>query len=94
MQIKHNVFQLFVALDQFLNVLIGMIIEPSQKQWSDLTLSAHTWIHYTRGEWCWFYWLVNHIFFWQNNHCKEAYESEAQRSHLPPELRTNETIMR
>lgn len=80
MQIKHNVFQLFVALDQFLNVLIGMIIEPSQKQWSDLTR--------------WFYWLVNHIFFWQENHCKEAYESEAQRSHLPPELRTNDTIMR
>ena len=40
------------------------------------------------------YWLVNHIFFWQENHCKEAYESEAQRSHLPPELRTNDTIMR
>lgn len=27
--------------------------------------------------------VINFIFFWQNDHCKEAYESELKRKHLP-----------
>lgn len=29
-------------------------------------------------------------FFFQQDHCKEAYESEQQHQHEPPELRSNE----
>lgn len=87
MQFKHNLFQLAVALDQFLNVLVCMIIEPKEKHWADETFSAHTYRHYREGEWKAMYWLINRIFFLQKNHCKEAYESEMNRTQLPPEFR-------
>lgn len=90
MKLKHNLFQLSVAFDQFLNVLICMILEPNDKHWADETLSAHTHRHYLKGEWVWFRNVVNKLFFLQNDHCKEAYDSEKDRAHLPPEERSND----
>ena len=90
MKLKHNLFQLAVAFDQFLNVLVCMIIEPNSKHWADETFSSHTYRHYRAGEWVWLYHLINKVFFLQQDHCKEAYESEQQRQHEPPELRSNE----
>ena len=31
--------------------------------------------------------IVNTIFFWQADHCQEAFITELQRRHLPPEYR-------
>lgn len=87
MQFKHNLFQLAVVFDQFLNVLVCTIIEPKEKHWADETFSAHTYRHYREGRWKWVYRLINHIFFLQDDHCKEAYESEINRTQLPPEFR-------
>ena len=87
MQFKHNIFQLLVSLDQFLNVLVCMFVEPKEKHWADETFSAHTHRHYTEGRWKIMHWIINHLFFWQDDHCKEAYESELNRVQLPPELR-------
>ena len=87
MQFKHNLWQLAVVFDQFLNVLICMIIEPKEKHWADETLSSHTYRHYLEGRWKGLHWFINHSFF-NANHCKEAYESEMNRTQLPPEFRT------
>lgn len=83
MQFKHNLFQLAVAFDQFLNVLVCMIVEPKHKHWADETFSAHLYRHYLKGEWVWLRNLVNMMFFLQEDHCKEAYESECNREHSP-----------
>ena len=62
MKLKHNLFQLAVAFDQFLNVLVCMIIEPNSKHWTDETFSSHTYRHYRNGEWVWLYHLINKVF--------------------------------
>jgi hypothetical protein len=31
--------------------------------------------------------IINALFFWQVDHCRDAYESELKRHHLPPILR-------
>ena len=42
------------------------------------------------GRWKTMHWIINHLFFWQDDHCKEAYESELNRIQLPPEMRNAE----
>lgn len=76
-------FQVLVAIDQLLNTLIGGM--------ADETLSARAYRRYLRGKpWC--ARIINIIFFWQENHCKEAYESELERSQLPKEYLKEENI--
>lgn len=88
MQIKHNVFQILVSLDQFLNCLVCTIVEPNEKVWADETFSSHCYRHYRAGEWLMLHRLIDWLFSpWQEAHCQEAYESELDRAHLPPEER-------
>lgn len=71
-------FQILVALDQLVNTLIG--------GYPDETLSSRAHRRRLRGKGdC--AWVIDHIFFWQDEHCKASYESELERAHLPPELR-------
>jgi hypothetical protein len=80
---KHNIFQLLVSLDQNLNVIFSMIFKHKEKAWADETLSAHAYrIYLETGEDIPMK-IYNKIFFWQEDHCKEAYESEKLRKHLP-----------
>ncbi len=72
-------FQVLVALDQLANTLIG--------GFADETISARLWRHHLNGEYSWLMKLVNLLFFWQDNHCKEAYESEIYRQQYPKEYR-------
>lgn len=67
---------ILIWLDQGLNTLRGG--HP------DETLSA--WFHrlHLRG-WSQARNFTNALFFWQKDHCKEAYESESIRRHLPRE---------
>lgn len=87
MEFKHNLYQLLIALDQFLNVLICMFIEPREKHYCDETMSAHIYRHSCKGKWKWLHWLVDKMFFWEEEHCKQAYESELERYQLPKEYR-------
>jgi hypothetical protein len=74
-----------IALDQQANALIG--------GWADETLSSHAWRSSRRGKLAAiacrfvidFLW---HLVFRELNHCKDSFESERSRSHLPPELRS------
>lgn len=77
---KHpDYFQVLIAIDQLFNTIFcGM---------ADETLSARAYRHYRDGSRKWPYHLINALFFWQEDHCREAYESEIERSQLPPEYR-------
>lgn len=68
-------FQVAVAFDQLVNTLMG--------GYADETLSARAWRHHLDGSRMWPRWIIDHLFFWQTNHCKEAYESELLRKQLP-----------
>ena len=75
---KHpDCFQVLIALDQLINTLLwGM---------ADETLSARAWRHHLDGSRDWPYKLIDGLFFFQKDHCRQAYESELERAHLPEE---------
>lgn len=79
---KHpDYLNLLIAIDQLINVLCGG--EP------DETLSSRAYrLAMERGRTIPMR-IIDMIFFWQENHCKTAYESEMQRLHVPPQMRGN-----
>lgn len=72
-------FQVLVAIDQFVNTMIG--------GYADETLSARAWRYSLEGRRKWLVKILNCLFFWQDNHCLEAYESEIYRRQYPEEYR-------
>lgn len=79
MNIRGHLFQVLLALDQFANTLCG--------GWADESLSSRAWrLYIERGRRVPKI-IINGLFFWQDNHCKEAYESELERLHVPPQMR-------
>ena len=71
--------QVAVALDQLINALHG--------GWADETISARAYRLRHRNPYKIYRLLIDLLFFWQGNHCEQAYESERLRLHLPPEMR-------
>lgn len=71
--------QVAIAIDQLINALLG--------GWADETMSSYA--HRLRIEKniTWVECVIDALFFWQEDHCKTAYESEQARKHFPPELR-------
>lgn len=70
---------LLIAVDQFVNaVLCG---------WPDETLSSRSWRWKIDGISSIPNDIVNFLFFWEKEHCKNSYESERTGRQLPPELR-------
>ena len=70
--------RLFLAFDQFLNAVFN--------GWPDETLSARTYRQYINTDkfrWIFAYRLINILFFWQKDHCKEAYRHELEHYHMP-----------
>ena len=72
-------FQIAVALDQLVNTVFG--------GYADETISSRSHRAYVAGKRKWMRNVINAMFFLQKDHCKEAYESEMDRSQLPPEMR-------
>lgn len=77
--LKEIPFQTAVALDQLLSAITG--------GWADETFSARCWRRRANPKWNRAVNILNALFFWQENHCKTAYESEINRRHLPPSVR-------
>lgn len=72
--------QVLIALDQLVNALLG--------GWADETLSSHAHRGHRNGKWYGFMrHIINLMFFWQVDHCKDAFHSERIGRQLPPELR-------
>jgi hypothetical protein len=75
-----NRLQVWIVLDQLLNALLW--------GWSDETLSARAWrMRHKKRRWMWLTNAINWVVFWQENHCRSAYESEKLQRHLAPEYR-------
>jgi len=72
--------QFLIAIDQLLNTVFG--------GFADETLSARVWRMRNNG-WMWALtrYLIDGVFFLQEGHCKESYESEINRKQLPVEYR-------
>lgn len=66
--------QLLIAIDQVANTLLGGM--------ADETLSARAHRQRMRGRPAMAR-FINALFFWQADHCRDAYESEQRRRHLP-----------
>ena len=79
MKVKHpDGLQVLIALDQLINTLIwGM---------ADETLSARAHRHALKDR-KWPEKIINALFFWQPDHCRQAYESELERTQVPKESR-------
>ena len=83
----HNLEQILIAVDQLIHVTLSSITMPTKKHYADETMSSFAYRLYRdkgKKHWCKF---INMLFFFQEDHCKEAYESEVERNHLPPEMR-------
>lgn len=72
-------YQIWIAVDQLFNALLG--------GFADETLSSRAWRQHIAGIRSWPKELIDRIFFWQEDHCRESYVSELQRNHLPPSMR-------
>lgn len=69
--ISWHLKQLFIALDQLANTILG--------GWCDETLSARVWRERCKPAII----LIDALFFWQRHHCCGAYLSERKRKQLP-----------
>lgn len=76
---KNYVQQVLIALDQFINALIG--------GWADETISSRAYRQNHKPFWKVAEKVIDAIFFWQHYHCQQSYFAERTRSQQPPELR-------
>ena len=79
--LRHNFHQFWVAIDQLLNVLVSCCF--CEEAWADETLSAHSWRWQIEGTRKWPRRVIDAMLFWQDEHCRKAYESEKSRTQLP-----------
>lgn len=71
--------KILIALDQLVNAILA--------GWPDETLSSRTFRWEKDGVRKWPRRLIDHLFFWEEQHCFQSYQSEREGRQLPPELR-------
>lgn len=71
------------------NILIGIdqLINTIIKGDPDETISSRAWRSYADGSLKWPKILIDFIFFWEKDHCYNAYLSEVNRTQLDEEIR-------
>jgi hypothetical protein len=75
-------FQILLAIDQLANALLG--------GWADETISSRAYrLQHGSRRWNLARLAIDALFFWQPDHCYEAYMSEVNRKQQDPELRVN-----
>lgn len=74
-----RLYQVLIAVDQFFNTLTG--------GWADETLSSRAYRLKHRMPFTFYRWLIDVLFWFDKDHCKESYLSEIHRRQYPPELR-------
>ena len=85
--IRHNLHQTLISWDQAITTTICSIILPNEKSYGDETMSARALRWENNGIRSWPRKLIDILFWWDDNHCEESYESEKKGTQLPPELR-------
>lgn len=72
--------KVFIAVDQLINAVF-------LAGYPDETLSSRAWRWY-RDDVCYMpKFIIDAIFFWQEDHCESSYKSERLDRQLPPEFR-------
>ncbi len=84
MTLSERLWQFLISADQTANATIGVFIGGA---WADETWSARCWRERRTKNIAAIDWFFL-TFFNQSDHCRNAYESERMRRHLPPEYRT------
>ena len=79
--LRHNLHQLAIALDQLGNVFVSCLFR--EEAWADEALSAHAWRWQEEGARKWPRKVIDTALFWQDAHCRKAYENEKSRAQLP-----------
>ena len=72
--------QFLIAIDQLINTLVH--VDGDGFGMADETLSARAWRLKGKSS-AWLY--IDMLFFWQEAHCRSAYQSEMNRKQLPVE---------
>lgn len=77
--------QVLIALDQLFNALLG--------GYADETLSSRSYrgaklANNPKLKWQISRSVIDSIFFWEENHCQKAYESEVNRRQYPSEFQS------
>ena len=70
-----HLFLIFIACSQLLNTLLG--------GWPDETTSARSYRMRHKKFWYAMYRCINVLFFWQDDHCKWAYDLETKMRPIP-----------
>lgn len=83
--IKHNFWQTILWFDQGFGILFSTLVK--QKGYADITLSARAYLWEQESKFKWLRKVIDIIFFWQKEHCKDAWETEKKLGHFPPEMR-------
>lgn len=83
--LKHNGWQALILIDQFFGLIVSTAYK--EKGWGDLTLSANAYRWEKNAVRSRPRRLIDKIFFWQKEHCRDSYIYEQERRHLPPEMR-------
>lgn len=70
---------IFVCLDQLLNAILG--------GYPDETFSSRVYRKSVAGQKIWkmLHWLVDKMFFWEDNHCYVSYKNEITGKYSPKE---------
>ena len=71
--------RILIALDQLVNAVFN--------GWPDETISSRAWRWERNGKRAWPRKLIDAVFFFDRDHCRESYESERLGRQLPPEMR-------
>lgn len=71
--------QVLIAADQLGNALLG--------GWADETLSSRAWRCRSRQPWKTLQPVIDGLFFFEAEHCRQSFESERLRLQSPPEER-------
>lgn len=90
---RYNFKQFLIAIDQLVNVILCAIFLPKEKVYADETMSAHAYRWHKNKIRTWPKYIVESIFFWEKDHCRESYESERLGRQLPPEERPPQDII-
>jgi len=85
--VSHNFWQLLIALDQLLHVVVCFFLR--ELAWADETLSSHAWRWEKDGVRAWPRKAIDGVaaLFGDKDHCRESYRNERRGNQLPPELR-------
>ncbi|MDR2551466.1 MAG: hypothetical protein LBD10_14845 [Desulfobulbus sp.] len=68
-----------IATDQLINTIFG--------GWPDETISSRAWRWDQDGVRHWPRRLIDALFFWEADHCRQSFEAERAGAQLPPEAR-------